>query len=295
VSLPSPSGLPIPVVYGTATFVGGVAPVTVSCTPASGSQFAVGATNVSCTATDTRQSSDTCLFAVTVQAPPRISLTRFVAFGDSITYGEDGSNPSLVPTIRPLVVLAGKQYPFVLQQQLAFRYTTQSVQMANEGMPGEYASDPMTLTRFSGVMARSLYDVVLIMEGSNDLFGADPTLMPTAIANLRLMIRNANSRGVRPYLATIPPMNPLGMRGGGASLVPTLNDQLRALSLQEGTTLVDINLAFGGNLSLLSADGLHPNADGYAKIADTFFQVLRMTLEVSPVTILSGRPSISRR
>jgi lysophospholipase L1-like esterase len=184
--------------------------------------------------------------------------------------------------ISPRVVLVGKQYPFVLQQQLAFRYTTQTVLMGNEGSPGEYASDPMAVSRFNGVISRGTYDVVLIMEGSNDLFGAVATLIPGAAENLRGMIRSARSRGVRPYIATIPPMNPLGVRGGGASLVATMNDQIRALSVQESITLVDVNQAFGANLSLLSVDGLHPNANGYALIAETFFQTLRATLEVAP-------------
>src|SRR6202008_3640714 len=101
------TGQPLPVVYGTATVVGGATPVTTSCNPGSGTQFAIGTTAVSCTATDSRQRTDKCDFAVVVQAPARISLTRFVAFGDSITLGEDGNTTSIVPMLHPLVVLTG--------------------------------------------------------------------------------------------------------------------------------------------------------------------------------------------
>jgi lysophospholipase L1-like esterase len=281
VNLQSSTGQPLPVVYGTATSVGGVAPITISCTPASGTQFAIGTTAVSCTAADSRQRTDTCNFAVTVQAPARISLTRFVAFGDSITLGEDGTDPTAVPMLRPFIVLVGREYPTVLLQQLAFRYTSQAIQLVNEGNRGEYAGLPTTLTRFRQVMATRAPEAVLIMEGTNDLFDVDPLDIPPAITNLRVMIREARNRGARPYLATVPPMNPLGLRGGGWSLVPTLNDQIRFAASQEGVTLVDVNQAFGGNLSLLSADGLHPNAAGYAVIAETFFQTLRATLEVT--------------
>ena len=61
------------------------------CTPSSGSTFPLGATTATCTATDARQRTASCSLTVTVTEPPLISLTRFAAFGDSITAGEDGT------------------------------------------------------------------------------------------------------------------------------------------------------------------------------------------------------------
>ena len=49
----------------------------------------------------------------------------------------------------------------------------------------------------------------------------------------------------------------------------------------EGVTLVDVYQGFGGNLGYLGPDGLHPSADGYAKIADLFFTAIKSTLETS--------------
>jgi hypothetical protein len=46
-------------------------------------------------------------------------------------------------------------------------------------------------------------------------------------------------------------------------------------------TLVDVYQAFNGNLALIGPDGLHPAADGYAKIADTFFTAIKSTLETA--------------
>jgi lysophospholipase L1-like esterase len=46
-------------------------------------------------------------------------------------------------------------------------------------------------------------------------------------------------------------------------------------------TLVDIYQGFNGDLSLLGPDGLHPAAEGYAKIADLFFAAIKQTLETS--------------
>ena len=67
---------------------------------------------------------------------------------------------------------------------------------------------------------------------------------------------------MRPLLATIPPMNPAGRRGGGAMLVPSLNDRIYQFGAAENMPIVDVYAAFNGNLTLLGDDGLHPNAGG---------------------------------
>jgi hypothetical protein len=70
-------------------------------------------------------------------------------------------------------------------------------------------------------------------------------------------------------------------RGLPWSLVPGFDDQVRGLAATEGVTLVDVYQGFGGNMGYLGPDGLHPSADGYAKIADLFFAAIKSTLETS--------------
>lgn len=280
----------------TPTVTNGDPPVTTSCTPASGSTFAVGATPVSCTATDVRQRSTSCSFSVVVQPPPRVRLTRFLAFGDSITAGEDGNTTltslSLEQSLRlnyPTVILSGRDYPTVLQGLLAARYTTQQPTVTNRGVSGEFAAATATLSRFTGLVASRSYDAVLLMEGANDICcgtGGNPAGVPPAIANFRRMIAEARTRGVRVFLATLPPANPSGRRGEVRyQVVPILNAEIRTLATAEGVPLVDVFDAFGGDFSLLSADGLHPNADGFARIASKFYDVLRQDLEETPRTM----------
>jgi lysophospholipase L1-like esterase len=281
----SPDGLPIGITYGSATATGGAPPVSVSCTPANGSLFSVGSTTVTCTATDARQRTDACSFAVVVLPPPKILYTRFVSFGDSITWGEDGQSSlafGLTGQIRPAFQLPLLEtYPGALQATLRARYTTQTPVVTNQGAPGEEASLPATPMRFSQVLSAG-YDVVLLMEGSNDVDARDSRVEDAALANLGAMLRDAQSRGVRPYLATIPPMVPGLQRSLGAALVPGFNDQIRALAASAGVTLVDVYNALNtAPTQYIGFDGLHPNADGYAKIADTFFTALRATLEVA--------------
>jgi lysophospholipase L1-like esterase len=291
----------------TPTFVNGKAPVTLSCTPPSGSSFSRGQSTVNCTATDALQRSSACAFTVTVTEPPKLTLTRFVSFGDSITAGEDGIDggpntgflcvPTVTSTgsIRPRVILPDAQtYPGQLQAKLAARYGTQSPTVLKRGCPGEFAA-PATLpsatrARFDAIVSTGQYDVVLIMEGSNDLDApvySDP--VGSAAAALRSFVTDAKSVGMKPLLATIPPMNPAGRRGSGAARVTQLNDRIHQIAGIETVPLVDVYAAFNGNLTLLGDDGLHPNADGYAVIAGAFFDVIASTFEVKTAAVLSFR------
>jgi len=297
VSITSPNNQPAVVVYGAATSSNGAPPVNVSCSPASQTVFPIGGTMVTCTATDARQRTASCTFAVNVAAAPTIAFTRFVAFGDSMTAGEDGntlsfSTPAASDRLRPYVLFpAPKTYPGVLQQLLASRYTTQPFSVTNEGVPGERANPADTRARFARVVGSGQYEVVLIMEGANDVSERNAQIADAAIDSLRLMVRDARSRGVRPYLATIPPQVPGGSRSFLSwPLVPPFNDRVRALAASEGVTLVDVYAMLVSNTALyINNDGEHLTEQGYAKIAEVFFTSLRSTLERAPT--LSFSPS----
>ena len=73
--LTSPDGNPISVTL-TPTVSGGVAPVSTSCSPASGSPFSVGTTSFACTAVDTAQQKASCNSTVVVAAPSQPAPTQ---------------------------------------------------------------------------------------------------------------------------------------------------------------------------------------------------------------------------
>jgi lysophospholipase L1-like esterase len=110
---------------------------------------------------------------------------------------------------------------------------------------------------------------------------------------MQSMVRDARSRGLRVYLASLPPQDPLACcprRGSGAGLVNTYNSQLRSVASAENATFVDVNSAFNGNTTtLIYRDGLHPTPAGYQVIADTFFKALTESLEQAPVMTLDPR------
>lgn len=296
----STSDGPHVVSYGNPVTAGGEAPLTPpACSPPSGSSFPIGTTPVTCTVVDARQRSASCSFSVVVRSPAKIGATSFVAFGDSITLGQDGNGFSVRGgengewLVFPRVILVGREYPTVLQQLLAVRYPTQTIVVRNEGFGGEYAAPLSTLRRFEAVLGSGSPrpEVALIMEGTNDISDGNPTAIGPAVAGLRNMIVAAKGMGVRPYLATIPPMNRDGDRGRrGWATVPLLNTQIRDLASRESVTLVDVHQAFNENLALLGDDGLHPNAEGLALIAKTFFDALVATLETAAPTFRGWSP-----
>jgi lysophospholipase L1-like esterase len=288
VTRPSPTAQPVAVTYPPASVIAGVPPTTVSCSPTSGSVFPLGTTAVTCTATDHVNRTGSCTFSVTVVGPPHLSVTRFVAFGDSITWGEDGTLAESILSVgrsRPFVQLPTLDtYPGALQKSLASVYTAQSPQVANQGKPGEAVTDPATFSRFVGATPASQYDVVLLMEGANDL---GVVSFQAITSGLGQMIDSARSRGLKIMLATITPRNPSGSKGANAGLVAPFNDEVRALASSKNVPLVDVYVAFGGDLSLLGSDGLHPTAAGYHRIADTFQARIAQTYEAVIASVVN--------
>jgi hypothetical protein len=100
-------------------------------------------------------------------SPPRLSRTRFMAFGDSFTAGEVTNPATAAPgTITRLIVVPSASYPSVLQSRLQSTYTSQSssISVTNAGEPGERILDGAQ--RFPGVYDASRPEVVLLQEGA---------------------------------------------------------------------------------------------------------------------------------
>jgi lysophospholipase L1-like esterase len=293
VTLLSPTAQPVAVRFGSATTAGGSPPVQVTCNPASDTVFPVGRTTVTCNASDTRGTTASCSFVVTVTTPPTLSLTRYVAFGDSITAGEitvigEGG-------IRVLQLFPQLAYPSALQTQLSSRYTAQTIVVANRGEKGEITANGVS--RLPGAIAGQ--QVLLLMEGANDINNASDATVLTALSNIRSMVRYAKGVGVRVFLSTLPPQNPAGCfspcRAGGAGQLASYNLGLKAIASSENVTLVDAFAAFTNVTTQIGPDGLHPTAEGYRVIADAFFTAIQSALEVqvAPLTPATMTPPLT--
>ena len=260
------------VMFPPPTVTGGVAPVTVTCTPPSGSSFPLGSSTSSCVATDAQQRTDRCSFMVTVEVIPLIGATRYVAFGDSITEGKL-SNGDITQT----------PYPAGLKRELEMRYTSQLFFVFAEGGGGETTAGGAA--RLPGVLNADMPEVLLLLEGVNDLASAGSAGISPMISNLRTMIQQAQGRGIRVFLGTLLPEIPNAQRAGAQPFIVPANDQIRALAGSTGATLVDVYQALIGSLTtFIGPDGLHPTEQGYQMITRTFFDAIRQRLEVAPTT-----------
>ncbi len=294
-------GAPVIVTYPSPVVTGGEGVLTTTCTPTTGSRFPMGTSNVTCTAQDTKKQTASCGFQVTVARVPRLSATRFVAFGDSMTEGfvqvcrtttlrgldavlEDLAFLSRFSELRPPGYSA-VSYPVKLQSALSARYAAQSITVINEGNGGETAAaGALDLPR---VLNADTPQALLLLEGINDIHAGRPTqatAIPTVVSSLRTMVQEGKRRGMTVFLGTLLPQRKGACRGfdwtDDIEDVVAANSQIRSLASAEGVPLVDVYQAFSGQVdTLLGADGLHPSEAGYQKMADLFYTAITQRLE----------------
>ncbi len=199
--LQSPDGNGVVVEFEMPQVMGGEPPVDVTCAPESGSSFPVGTTPVECTATDSRQRVESCSFDVVVVVPPMLGVTRFLAFGDSFTFGQVSS-----PTARFQLLATPASYPTQLEMLLSQRYPTQTFTIINSGVSGEQAQDGKL--RFRGALDGSGAQAVLLLEGVNDLNRLGEAGLSIAAGSVEDMVQDARARGAEVFLGTLPPQRP---------------------------------------------------------------------------------------
>ena len=248
--------------------------------------FPVGSTSVQCRVVDAAEQSATCLFDVTITVPPipQLTRTRFLAFGDSMTAGEIstpiGGQGTGGPNFK-LIVVPAASYPMQLADALKARYTTQaaSIVVQNFGLPGEWANDGAR--RLPGVLATNRPDVVLLMEGYNDIGSQLPVQTNAAVVALDAMAKEVRNRGARVMLATLPPPRPGGTHSLPTKVVTDFNAWVRSIAQGEGAILVDLYAGMSTDVTrYIGVDGLHPTEAGYARMAELFHIAIRANLEV---------------
>jgi len=236
--------------------------------------------------TDAIGRSAECRFSVVVTLRVFLKYTRFWGFGDSITAGEVSTSSFFAPKYLDPV----NNYPVVLGGLLSARYAQQSLTVINQGVPGERADAGADRLR-ALLVAGPIPDVILFLEGSNEMLTQTTDLIATIVPTLAVDIDEARARGVRAVvLATFPPVR-AGIRGSLAapSIVP-INSQVRALASQKGVILVDLYAAMvGQELALIGDDGLHPTVAGYKRIAETFMSALQSAFELPAAPSAFGR------
>jgi lysophospholipase L1-like esterase len=154
--------------------------------------------------------------------------------------------------------------------------------VTNRGIPGEFATDG------EDRLARELGDynpeVLLIMEGTNDMLGDPVRNEAEAIESLGDMIRIARDRGVSSvFLATIPPVAPGGVYNSISPYIAPFNVKVRAVAAQAGVPLVDVFAALNADLPrYYVGDDVHPTGEALRLIGDLFFAAIRTALDNTP-------------
>jgi len=210
---------------------------------------------------------------------PRISRTRYLAFGDSFTAGEVTNPVSTSPTlIHTQVVLPAASYPTVLQSQLQATYRSQSssITVINSGQAAERILEG--LQRFPSAFQSSQAEVVLLMEGVNGLPQVGPDI---STGVMRIMVQAAKDGRARVFVGSMIPQ----VAGRPRAMTPVseltaYNNTLQIMSTQEGITYVDLyNTMMPDAATLIGIDGLHPTEAGYRRIAELFFAAISRELE----------------
>lgn len=211
---------------------------------------------------------------------PRLSLTRFLAFGDSFTAGEVTNPASIAPSlVGKLVLVPSASYPTVLETRLRVTYSSQAIliSVTNAGVASERILDGAQ--RFPSVYDGTRPEAVLIQEGANGLPQVGPDI---STGVMRMMVQHAKAGGSRVLVGSMIPQ----VAGRPRATTPTsellaYNNTLQLMSQQEGVVYVDLyNPMLADAATLIGSDGLHPTEAGYGRIAELFVSAIRNNLEV---------------
>lgn len=285
--------------YAAPTVTGGVAPVTVTCTPASGSAFPVGTTTVSCVATDAAAQTATCSLSARVTAP-QLGAKKFQTAGDSLTQGETG------PPFQVNVIDIPNAYPTKLNALLQSAFPGQGIVVSNRGAGGRTVNQLKDQLPIDLALDRP--EVVILLAGYNDLtipchagitvsdLGCDFAVEfvdDTLRECVQIVKRSASVRYV--FISTLTPSGPLTPNTTkdnriDLSAIQAVNARIRTIAALEGVTLIDAYPAFvGREAEFVSGDGLHLRPAGYQALADLFFARILATIPRSQPGVFYAR------
>jgi lysophospholipase L1-like esterase len=202
-----------------------------------------------------------------------VGKVKYLAFGDSLTEGVVSA-----PFTQTLVTTP-HAYPARLAEALRTRYRDQAeIAVFNEGRAGEFSTDGKT--RLPDAIKAHAPEVLLLLEGANDINFLGRRGITRVVVALEDMIKDAHRRGLVVFVGTLPPQRSGGRSAGGAEFLVELNGQIRKTALEEGATVVDVYNQL--DVSLVGEDGLHLTEAGYVRLAEIFAAAIRQAFEAAP-------------
>ncbi len=206
-----------------------------------------------------------------------VGATRFLAFGDSITFGTESSfDGGFLFDPCP-----GCSYPEQLDAGLEASYPVQDFAVGNFGQPGEQTGQAVSSGRFASTIAAQRPQGLLLLEGINDLNSGRS--IGEVVGSLQQMVEIARLHNATVLISTmfqtcVSVQPGTGqVRQNSADRIVAFNNALTAMAAgRQNVYVVNLYGAFGdncgpdGGVNLLGADGLHPTVNGYAAMATAF-------------------------
>jgi lysophospholipase L1-like esterase len=276
------------VTYDAPKVTDGTAPVTTTCSPASGASFPLGTTTVTCQASDATARQASCSFKVTLKGFS-IAVKKYDVIGDSFTSGENGL---------PAVLDVPNSFPTKLQASFDAVYPGQGATVIPHGDPGKPMS--VIVENLVTYVNADKPDAVLVEGGYNDLLsdcGLGPvnatpceSSMTRVQLGFRDCIRKSKERNVAyVFVATLTPPGPVlpgapRDRRISNDAILQANALIRQTAAAEGGVLADVYPLFVGHeAEYVDTDGLHLRPAGYQVMADVFFAAIQKTVTQTPL------------
>ena len=190
------------------------------------------------------------LFTITLGLSTISQGANIIAFGDSITRGYASESGGYPPKLNHLLNSNGKPSD-----------------VANYGIDGEKTTQGVN--RIDSVMASFASEIILIMEGANDVIWG--ISMQTSAFNLQEMISKAKAAGVTPVIATLLPN---GWHNYETDVALAWNPMIKDLAGNNGIRLSDQYAAILPSWATANADDVHPNDAGYQIMANTWYSTI---------------------
>ncbi|MDA8870112.1 Ig-like domain-containing protein, partial [Rhizobiaceae bacterium] len=233
---------------------------------------------------DGRGGTDDATLTIGVDEQPSEPPLRIMAFGDSLTLGVTESKTGMItggyrPPLEDLLTANGIAFDFVGP-------LNQTIPGLEDGDHAGYSG--RTIDFIDGfddqLIANHDPDVVLLLIGTNDTKLDDLATM-LSDARALLLSMDAASPDALLLVASIPPIDPAGSPTSRVELGEAYNAGLELLVAElvaDGlnAAFVDMRALTLDDISDLDVDrGLHPNEQGYARIAEFWADAIETGLQ----------------
>ena len=158
--------------------------------------------------------------------------------------------------------------------------------------PGHNTGEYVAFLRNSDVLRKYRPGIVLLMLGTNDVrTDSDKSSLNEFRQEMNRIVDMIRGAGIGKYrgsgaifIATIPPIFSIDLPNFSEEskrrIVEEINPAIRRLARDRSLPVVDMERLFMDNRDLLP--GIHPNAAGYRRMAETFFVAIRPELRTFP-------------